>query len=577
MVLLVFMEGPQMPRTYAITTSRPARMVQMVQQTHNTPPAPVQIQNSPVRHQRPALARPALTRLTRPQSTPSPVRHAAPRMLATSTPYAVRQPRPRGPQQFAVPVPRQTIVQMPAPVTPTGTQTQNPSPIRMQQPSLVRTPSPAQQKTVVTEVAAAKQGNSFGVDLEDSISAAKIVKLAPTSEQNVEQLINNTISDADKRVALTSGQVISLAEFKHIQQQQQAGRGQPQPQPQQQPMPKVIRGATAARPRARLPFVGQTGVRPAIRAHLQQNAAPRQTAPILQQQQQPQIHSPPPLQQAQQSPEQQIIDREQQRESARMLVILQNGEQRLITFTLPKESCTVQELLEQVQVPFTPDTNIQCIPNPGVNIDYLVTVGVQFTEPASEIVSAAENTLQQKQMQLQQQQQQQQQAASPISSPNAVQQSQSQQQAKTTPPAIQQKPADPPPKYIANQLAVCSVCGYTGINHAQCQRCRRIFQEEPKKVAIATTKQKTAPTTAPPPLVSSAPNATSTPTNTSAITASEQKKRSLEAIQKKFQITTAAAEAIKYVHFPQILSHTHIYTHILEHKYNSYMICVYFT
>lgn len=37
-------------------------------------------------------------------------------------------------------------------------------------------------------------------------------------------------------------------------------------------------------------------------------------------------------------------------QSARMLVVLQSGEKRLITFTLPKESCTVQELLEQVCV-----------------------------------------------------------------------------------------------------------------------------------------------------------------------------------------------------------------------------------
>lgn len=40
---------------------------------------------------------------------------------------------------------------------------------------------------------------------------------------------------------------------------------------------------------------------------------------------------------------------EQQAEpqSAKMLIFLQNGEQRLITFTLPKESCTLQEVLEQ--------------------------------------------------------------------------------------------------------------------------------------------------------------------------------------------------------------------------------------
>lgn len=35
-------------------------------------------------------------------------------------------------------------------------------------------------------------------------------------------------------------------------------------------------------------------------------------------------------------------------QSARMLILLKSGEQRLITFTLPKDSCTVQELLEQV-------------------------------------------------------------------------------------------------------------------------------------------------------------------------------------------------------------------------------------
>lgn len=31
-----------------------------------------------------------------------------------------------------------------------------------------------------------------------------------------------------------------------------------------------------------------------------------------------------------------------------MLVLLANGEQRLITFTIPKEQCTIQEILEQV-------------------------------------------------------------------------------------------------------------------------------------------------------------------------------------------------------------------------------------
>uniref|UniRef100_T1GY71 Uncharacterized protein n=1 Tax=Megaselia scalaris TaxID=36166 RepID=T1GY71_MEGSC len=59
--------------------------------------------------------------------------------------------------------------------------------------------------------------------------------------------------------------------------------------------------------------------------------------------------------------------------SAKMLVILASGEQRLITFTLPKESCTVQDLLEQVGVPFDENTSIQCVESPGRDIDFVVT------------------------------------------------------------------------------------------------------------------------------------------------------------------------------------------------------------
>lgn len=39
---------------------------------------------------------------------------------------------------------------------------------------------------------------------------------------------------------------------------------------------------------------------------------------------------------------------EEYTDSIRMLVLLSTGEQRLITFTLPKEQCTIQEILEQV-------------------------------------------------------------------------------------------------------------------------------------------------------------------------------------------------------------------------------------
>lgn len=96
----------------------------------------------------------------------------------------------------------------------------------------------------------------------------------------------------------------------------------------------------------------------------------------------------------QQQQQQQNVTEKEVRESARMLIVLENGEQRLITFTLPKESCTVHELLEQIGVPFEPDTNIHCVTSPGLNIDYLVTVGVNLTETPTEIITAAENSLQ---------------------------------------------------------------------------------------------------------------------------------------------------------------------------------------
>lgn len=53
-------------------------------------------------------------------------------------------------------------------------------------------------------------------------------------------------------------------------------------------------------------------------------------------------------------------------------------------------------------------------------------------------------------------------------------------------PASPVTPKDPPPKYITNYYALCASCGVTGVNHAQCERCRRIFTEEPKRIAITT-------------------------------------------------------------------------------------------
>lgn len=51
---------------------------------------------------------------------------------------------------------------------------------------------------------------------------------------------------------------------------------------------------------------------------------------------------------------------EEYTDSIRMLVLLSTGEQRLITFTLPKEQCTIQEILEQVLLLYRIDSQFSC-------------------------------------------------------------------------------------------------------------------------------------------------------------------------------------------------------------------------
>lgn len=201
-------------------------------------------------------------------------------------------------------------------------------------------------------------------------------------------LNNPSLDDARKVVTLRTGESMPLTEYKRKIHDTQYSLPQQQLQNlNQSPPGQVVRGTST---RGRGGMRGGTGQARGSYAKKQYRPVGQQQ---LQQQQQPN--------QTDQS--QHIIEPEAQRESARMLVVLQSGEQRLITFTLPKESCTVQELLEQVGVPFTEQTNIECVTNPGVSIDYLVTVGVTCSGTPSEIISAAENTLQMKQQQQQQQ------------------------------------------------------------------------------------------------------------------------------------------------------------------------------
>ncbi|XP_037933902.1 uncharacterized protein LOC119667612 isoform X2 [Teleopsis dalmanni] len=199
---------------------------------------------------------------------------------------------------------------------------------------------------------------------------------------------------------------------------------------------------------------------------------------------------------------------EKDRNSAKMLVILVSGEQRLITFTLPRESCTVQDLLEQVGVSFDNNTTIQCVENPGANIDFVVTVGFSVQESASELISRAEQSLQLSR---------QQEAVAIANATNnacattnnattsttsnfhnslaravaaaAIADDSTKDSTNSASPSSSTKTSSEeiPRKIIQGFFAICQSCGFSGVDHAKCERCKRVFLEPPKRVPFKSS------------------------------------------------------------------------------------------
>ncbi|XP_018366167.1 PREDICTED: uncharacterized protein LOC108763222 isoform X4 [Trachymyrmex cornetzi] len=74
-----------------------------------------------------------------------------------------------------------------------------------------------------------------------------------------------------------------------------------------------------------------------------------------------------------------VVQQQIQGNTAKMLVMLATGEQRLITFDIPNEDCTVHDLLDQVRavlsqvnIPFPNDTQVSLVDDPALGINYIV-------------------------------------------------------------------------------------------------------------------------------------------------------------------------------------------------------------
>uniref|UniRef100_A0A1A9Z8V3 Ubiquitin-like protease family profile domain-containing protein n=1 Tax=Glossina pallidipes TaxID=7398 RepID=A0A1A9Z8V3_GLOPL len=374
--------------------------------------------------------------------------------------------------------------------------------------------------------AATGSGGNFELDLEDSIQAVFVKKDGQKSINPVlanSQMGGTTLTtyygakddDDNRMVKMQNGTCMTLAEYK----KRNAGT-----QNIQNPGMKALHQAPGGA-KISLPTAGQS-----MHAVPVARVAPQKHQTSCEQQQQTQQATQPtaavvaPASSVHQTSHnnyeiqtQHVLQNrsgqqmaEKDRNSAKMLVILVSGEQRLITFTLPRESCTVQDLLEQVGVPFDSNTTIQCVENPGANIDFVVTVGFSVQESASELISRAEQSLQ---MSRQQESMAQHGGATTTANApnvnNAVSGNSSQQSSSSglsstssTPTGITQQDdlskdstskstaiaskgeELPQRKLIQGYYAICQSCGFSGYDHAKCERCRRVFVEPPKKVPV---------------------------------------------------------------------------------------------
>lgn len=78
------------------------------------------------------------------------------------------------------------------------------------------------------------------------------------------------------------------------------------------------------------------------------------------------------LQKAIDNPQTTIVQHQIEGNTVKMLVVMPNGEQRLITFDIPNEECTVNDLLEQAGIPFNGSTTVSLVKDPILNINYIV-------------------------------------------------------------------------------------------------------------------------------------------------------------------------------------------------------------
>ncbi|XP_017778896.1 PREDICTED: sentrin-specific protease 6-like isoform X2 [Nicrophorus vespilloides] len=141
--------------------------------------------------------------------------------------------------------------------------------------------------------------------------------------------------------------------------------------------------------------------------------------------------------------------------SIRMFVIHESGEQRLITFTMPKEDCTIQEILEQVGVPIAANTKIAISETNADGINLVVSVGIPVDDDIPEPESSIKNV------------------PSSSAAPLILNSKGSLEiPPKVATPELSAPQENETPKYIQGMLAVCTHCGFLSDDFNKCIRCK---------------------------------------------------------------------------------------------------------
>ncbi|XP_043675797.1 uncharacterized protein LOC122632713 isoform X1 [Vespula pensylvanica] len=163
------------------------------------------------------------------------------------------------------------------------------------------------------------------------------------------------------------------------------------------------------------------------------------------------------------NPSNTIVQRQIQGNTAKMLVMLPNGEQRLITFDISNDDCTVQDLLEQANITFGGETAVCLVSDSTLGINYIVEAGPGTNAILNEIHEHDSNTSQD---------------TATIGSRNTSRTISSPDENSN--PICQNEEA----KYVEGKLALCPNCGISSLDFNRCQRCLKKLPEGVKTIPM---------------------------------------------------------------------------------------------